>query len=165
MRKQYWVNLLRQGISRECVFANFVYSEEYTKICSDYGIQRGTLNLKPKDRNALVTLFVSRIYKEVLGRSADEAGLNHWCNVILTKTKTPEEVAMSFLVSPEFTKKNLSNQEYVKVLYRTFFGRIYDKGGLNYWCKQLQSGMSRREIVSHFAHSQEFKAIMKQYGL
>lgn len=163
--KQYWVKLLQQGISRECVFANFVYSEEYTKICSDYGIQRGTVNLKPKDRNAGVTLFVSRIYKEILGRNADEAGLNHWCNVILTKTKTPEEVAMSFLFSPEFTKKNLSNQEYVKVLYRTFFGRTYDKGGLDYWCKQLKSGMSRRVIVSHFAHSQEFKAIMKQYGL
>ena len=67
--------------------------------------------------------------------------------------------------SPEFQNKNLSRTEYVKVLYRTFMGREYDKDGLNYWVKRLNSGDSRRNVLNAFAGCPEFQNIIKKFKL
>jgi len=40
--KAYWVGQLNSGVSREKVFAGFVNSAEFTRICQNYGITRGT---------------------------------------------------------------------------------------------------------------------------
>ncbi|MBO4495923.1 MAG: DUF4214 domain-containing protein [Clostridiales bacterium] len=39
----YWVGQLKQGVSREQVLAAFAVSPEFTQICADYGIERGTV--------------------------------------------------------------------------------------------------------------------------
>ena len=39
----YWVGQLSQGVSREQVLASFAVSPEFTQICADYGIERGTV--------------------------------------------------------------------------------------------------------------------------
>ncbi|MBO4495925.1 MAG: DUF4214 domain-containing protein [Clostridiales bacterium] len=39
----YWVGQLSQGVSREQVLAAFAVSPEFTQICADYGIERGTV--------------------------------------------------------------------------------------------------------------------------
>ena len=70
-----------------------------------------------------------------------------------------------FMLTKEFTEKNLSDMEFVKVLYRTFLGREYDEGGLAHWVEKLASGMSRVQVASGFAHSSEFSQIMASYGL
>ena len=40
--KTYWVNRLTSGSIRESIFSGFVNSQEFTKICSQYGITRGS---------------------------------------------------------------------------------------------------------------------------
>ncbi|MDD6267125.1 MAG: DUF4214 domain-containing protein, partial [Clostridium sp.] len=77
----------------------------------------------------------------------------------------PVQVAEEFFFAPEFTNKKLNNTEYVKVLYRTFMGREYDQGGLNYWVGRLNKGESRKVILESFAGCQEFKNIVKSFGL
>ena len=70
-----------------------------------------------------------------------------------------------FFHSQEFLNKNLDNVEYVKVLYRTFFGREYDQEGLNYWIAQMvYYGKDRDFVLNEFARSQEFSVIKAQYG-
>ena len=74
------------------------------------------------------------------------------------------DVAVNFLNSQEFINKGLNNEEYVKVLYRTFLGREADEAGLADWKGQLDRGeKSRDDIVSGFSGSQEFANIMAQY--
>jgi hypothetical protein len=161
-----WVNLLEQGMSREYIFKGFVESQEYTKICATYGIERGSYTcIQERDQNAGVTMFVSRLYTKALERNYDETGLNAWCKVILNGSATPEQVAESFIFSQEFQRKQLSNTEYVKVLYRTFLGREADEAGLNAWVGQLNRGVSRTEVLHGFTRSSEFRKIMAQYGL
>lgn len=164
--KASWVSLLEQGISREYVFKGFVESAEYSNICNSYGINRGTYETsQPRDVNFGVTSFVSRLYTKALGRSFDADGLNAWCGVILDGSGSPEQVAENFINSQEFLNKNLSNEEYVKVLYRTFMGREYDQGGLDAWVSVLNSGTSRLDVLHGFSRSPEFAQIMAQYGL
>ena len=109
--------------------------------------------------------YVARIYTKALGRTAEEAGLRYWTQEIQSKRRTPVAVAEEFFFAPEFTNKRLSNTEYVKVLYRTFMGREYDKAGLNYWVGRLNKGESRKTVLKSFAGCPEFQNIVKSFGL
>ena len=109
--------------------------------------------------------YVARIYTKALGRAAEPAGLNYWVGEINAKRRTPVQVAEEFFFAPEFVNKKLSNTEYVKVLYRTFMGREYDKGGLDYWVARLNKGESRKSVLEAFAGCPEFKNIVKSFGL
>ena len=162
----YWLDLLNQGMSREYVYKGFAESQEFTKICTSYGIERGTVKLtQARDQNVNLTKFVNRIYVKAMNRTGEANGLNYWCSQIQSKKMTPVQVAESFIYSKEFTDKNLSNTEYIKVLYRTFMGREADTAGLNYWLGRLNKGDSRKTVLKAFAGCQEFKNIVKSFGL
>ncbi len=161
--KAYWLNMLNNGVSRRGVFNGFAGSKEFENICNSYGINRGTTTAtEGRDKNYGVTLFVARLYTQALGRNYDIAGLNDWCNRIADGTWSEKEVATKgFFESSEFLAKNLNNEEYIKVLYRTFLGREYDEQGLADWVGQLNSGRKNRaEVIAGFADSAEFAQII-----
>ena len=166
--KAYWLNMLNNGVSRMGVFNGFAGSAEFGAICNQYGIDRGTpVASEGRDKNYGATLFVARLYTQALGRGYDVDGLNDWCNRIVSRTWSVTDVSTTgFFHSQEFLNKNLSNEEYVKVLYRTFLGREYDAAGLADWTGKLNSGAkSRDEVLRGFSDSVEFANIMRQYGL
>ena len=165
--RNYWVKLLQNGVSRRLVFKGFSESKEFTSICNQYGIERGTVVLsEDRDKNVGLTQFVSRLYTKALGRTYDIDGLNYWCGVVLDGKDSILNVSTKgFFHSQEFKNKNLSDGEYIKVLYRTFLGREYDQEGYEYWLKQLKNGKTRDEVLNGFANSKEFRAIMQKYGL
>lgn len=164
--KAFWLDTLQQGMSREYVFRCFAHSQEYTQICNSYGIDRGTVALKQaRDRNVNLTKFVNRIYVQGLGRPGEEDGLNYWCSAIQNGNRTPQQVAEYFITSQEFRMKGLSDEEYVKVLYRVFMGREYDQEGLDFWVGQLRGGNSRETVLRRFSNCKEFRDIMASFGL
>lgn len=161
-----WLSVLDSGLSRMHVFRGFAESDEFTKICQQYGIQRGNAVLMaPMDQNEGVTKFVARCYELCLGRKGDENGLNGWCNQILTGANTPKQAAYGFVFSNEFKSKNLSDTDYVKTLYRVFMDREADGAGLSAWINVLESGQSREHVFNGFADSPEFQEICAGYGL
>ncbi len=161
-----WLGLMEQGLSRDYVFRGFVQSPEYTNICKSYGIERGTVTLtQPRDKNPNMTRFVNRLYVYVLGRSGETDGLNDWCKALQNKLYTPVQVGDFFVLSEEFKAKNLSDEEYIKVLYRAYLGREYDEEGLNTWLELLQSGTSRETVLRGFTNSVEFREIISSFGL
>lgn len=166
--KAYWLERLQAGVSREGVFKGFAESQEFTNVCNAYGITRGSVAVSQgRDRNTGVTMFVSRLYTKALGRNYDVNGLNDWCNRICDGKWSVTDVATTgFFNSQEFLNKNLSNEEYVKVLYRTFLDREYDAAGLADWVGKLNSGaMTRDQVLRGFSYSAEFSNMMKEYGL
>lgn len=112
-----------------------------------------------------VEAFVARIYEKALGRAPEMGGLTYWAGEIAAGRKSPVSVAEQFIFSQEFTKKNLDNTEYIKVLYRTFMGREADAGGLGYWVGRLNKGETREKILREMANSTEFQNIIKSFGL
>ncbi|MCM1082021.1 MAG: DUF4214 domain-containing protein [Clostridium sp.] len=163
--KNTWLDLLNQGMSRDYVFRGFAQSTEYTNICNDYGIERGTVTLtQPRDMNVNMTKYVNRLYTYVLDRNGETDGLNDWCRALQNKLYTPIQVADYFVLSKEFKAKNLSDEEYIKVLYRAFLGREYDEAGLNTWLNELRSGKSRETVLQGFTGSIEFRGIMADFG-
>ena len=170
--KAYWMNLLANGVSRAYVFRGFCHSQEFTNICNSYNIERGTIKLtENRDQNHNITMYVFRCYERTLGRKPDVSGLNFWTGQILTKKRTPIDVAGNFVFSAEFKNKKLSDEEYVKVLYRMFFDREYnapgtDPNGIKFWLNELKTGRrDRYKVFTGFANSQEFKSVLKTFGL
>lgn len=161
-----WLGVLDSGLSRMHVLKGFAESNEFTEICEEYGIIRGNITLTaPMDQNEGVTKFIVRCYRLCLGREADKDGLNSWCAQILSGKNTAKEAAYGFVFSDEFKKKNLSDKEYVKTMYRVFMDREADPVGLDAWVKVLKSGKSREHVFNGFADSGEFKEICAGYGI
>lgn len=109
--------------------------------------------------------FVYRLYCWALKRQPDKGGLNEWYQWLIEGEETPESTAYGFIFSQELINEKLSNEEYVKILYRVFMGREYDLPGFTDWLKYLDSGMSRKEVFEGFSDSEEFKKIIEEYGL
>lgn len=165
--KADWVAKLDNGVGRIGVYRGFAESNEFSSICGSYGIVRGSVTvMEGRSRNVGLTEFVSRLYTQALGREYDVDGLDYWCNSILDgKWSIKDASTYGFFHSDEFKNKNLSDSEYVEVLYRTYLDRECEKEGYDYWMEKLASGMSRDEVLRGFADSREFTKIMARYGL
>ena len=120
---------------------------------------------RPLDREK-VQAFVTRCYRQALGREPDGEGLAGWTDAIMNRTMTPEAVAKSFLESAEFTGKNLDDEAFVTVLYRLYLGREPDAEGKANWINSLAEGtMNRSSILNGFSGSAEFRQILAGFGL
>ena len=112
-----------------------------------------------------VESFVERLYTEVLGRDADPNGLAAWTQNLKDGKETGAKVAMGFVDSDEFKNKDMSDEEFLEIMYRTFLGRPSDEGGLKEWKKVLDEGMSRMFVFRGFVESDEFTAICDDYDI
>ena len=165
----HWTSLLDQGVSYQYIISGFTESNEFTQLCSQYGIVRGSVpTVENRDLNPGITGFVSRLYTKILGRGAELEGLNHWCGILNqnpAKSNFLEVALNGFLHSAEFLGKNLDDTEYVKVLYRTFLDREAEPAGLQHWLYELAAGKTRDSIAREFSISNEFSNIMASYGI
>ncbi len=171
---QMWKELLDGEWTRDQLKDGFVLSDEFKALCDSYGIiavfptpdvpDNPDVPDEP-DATELVRDFVRRMYTVVLNRPAEEQGLNDWTNHLLNGIVNGAQVADGFIGSEEFANRNLSNEDYVKVLYLAFFNREADEGGFNVWMNELARGVSRRDVMKGFVHSVEFSDLCAQYGI
>ncbi len=162
----YWLEFLDEGVSRKYLFAGFAHSPEFEGICKTYGIRRGEVALTDaRDRNTGLARFVYRLYAKLLERDGEEEGMEYWCKQILDGDETMQSVLEGFVFSPEFEAKQTTDEEYIKILYRTFLCREYEEEGLAYWVGLMQDGLSRKEVLAGFADSPEFRDLKESYGL
>lgn len=109
--------------------------------------------------------FVSNIYESILCREPDSGGLQYWSSMLETGKITGSELVKLFVTSPEFISKNLSNSEYVRILYRAILLREPDNGGQAWWEGQLNIGCTRNYVLASFVNSPEFNNTCDQYGI
>ncbi len=156
----YWLKALDAGKTRAEILSAFIDSDEWFEICSKAGIASGNSNGLDE-----ITAFVRRLYDTCLDRPADIDGLNYWVRGLMNGNLTGRRCVMGFVFSNEFVSKNVSDEEYVNVMYRTFLGRSADPEGRAYWLAKLSSGVSRGDILLGFADSVEFGLICESCGI
>ena len=103
---------------------------------------------------------VARLYDTALSRLPDAAGLAFWTNAIDTGASRLADLATAFASSAEFLNRygNLSNRDFVELVYGNTLGRRSDPEGLNFWTRQLDAGVSRGAVVTGFSESTEHQA-------
>lgn len=163
---EYWLNVLDGGVSRNYVLKGFTDSPEFNNLCISYSIKQGTVTLtEVRDLNPQIAGFVNRLYKLTLDREDDGSGINYWVDILVKKTQTPQVVAHGFVFSPEFKNKNLSDEEFVRIMYRAMMNREGEDAGVNYYLENMKKDMTREKVFGGFANSPEFKSIIASYGL
>ena len=126
----------------------------------------GTLEVTvPLNSTNQVRSFVVRMYTNVLLRDAERAGLNDWSGRLISKSADGAALAQGFIGSDEFKNKDVGNQAYVEILYKTFFNRDADNGGKAYWLERLENGLSRDYVLRGFVNSDEFQKLCDAYGI
>lgn len=112
-----------------------------------------------------LSAFVTRFYTLCINRQPDEEGLEYWVNELATGQKTGALIGSNFIFSAEFIARNLSDSDFLDIMYNTFFNRTADSGGKAYWQSQLDTGMSRWFVLSSFVNSPEFTTVCNDYGI
>ncbi|TWI49290.1 uncharacterized protein DUF4214 [Pseudomonas duriflava] len=98
---------------------------------------------------------IARLYT-VLDRVPDIGGLDNWLESY-SNGMSFSAIANSFTHSQEFLNiyNTANNQSYVMQLYSTILDRPGDSAGVMHWTNELDRGMSRDEVMTHFTNSLE----------
>jgi hypothetical protein len=103
--------------------------------------------------------FLTGLYAQVLGRSADTAGLTAWLQLLQNGAVSRAQVVHAFLTSAE------ADQRFVEADYLALLGRPADSAGLQLWTNLLVSGQASLQTVGEaIAASDEFFARFKAAG-
>lgn len=154
---RYWMNQLRIGETAADIVGEFFNSQEM------------------KNKNLNDKEFLTYAYRAILGREADDAGLQYWLSE-LQQGATRRWLLSEFVVSTEFTQlcgnygivrgnitglehadKSAGATKFVTFIYRNVLKRDPDLEGLNYWTgEMIENGMTASRLVEQFAKSPEF---------
>ena len=155
----YWTSQLASGAMDRVTVANgFIYSQEWADTCAMYGIRSGgdivsSKTIKPTE---LTYSFVERMYTTAMGREFDREGREYWASLLANFELSGEDVGVSFFLSDEMVSYNLSDEEFLNRLYKTFMDRESDSEGAAYWLSVMASGSARADVVYGFTRSPEF---------
>lgn len=170
--KGYWLNFMENGVSQKGILYYFLSSKEFTDICDSYGTIRGTpICDEARDENLDLTMFISRQFKEILGRQANANELNDWAGQVLSGKISVDIISKTLFESDEFLHFNHNNESYTKILYRSIFGRICNEEELAFWCdflngNQVVDGIPVRQwMFEKFTDGEEFQNIILEMKL
>lgn len=96
---------------------------------------------------------VAGLYRDYLGREAEQAGLAYWSTQMANGSMTLAGVINAIIASAEY-----QNRSAVEKLYQTYLGRSADGAGLSYWSGQLNSGaMTTNAVAAALIGSSEYQ--------
>ncbi len=101
---------------------------------------------------------VVRLYQAYFGRLPDLEGFDFWSMRIASGQGSLEEVSQFFASGPEFqaTYGDLSDAQFVNLVYSNVLGRNPDEAGRAFWSEQLAAGLDRGRLMTLFSESPEF---------
>lgn len=110
-------------------------------------------------------LFLDHLYAEILDRDPDEAGKERYLPM-LTEEGGAEEVVRELFGSGEFENRNLTNEEYVTILYRAVLNRDYDVDGyISHISALYNEQVTREGLLDVFLDTDEWVDTLEYYGL
>jgi Ca2+-binding RTX toxin-like protein len=134
--EEAWLNLLAHGASRADVIAGLTSSEEG----------------QTASASADNTDYVKALYTSVLGREADDAGLDNWV-AALTAGADRASIAQGISSSAESTAKSTS--DFIDELYTNALGRTADAEGKAAWTNALEHGYTQADVAIGIVGSDE----------
>lgn len=106
-----------------------------------------------------ITDSIVRLYSAYFLRYPDEGGFQFWLEGYSSGTWSLARASEFFSRSPEFDLMygQLSDDEFVDVIYQNILGRNADAGGRAYWIDRMSSeGIGRGTVMLYFSESPEY---------
>lgn len=100
----------------------------------------------------------TRLYRAAFLRNPDTSGLDYWVRQHWAG-RGPVSVANSFTASSEFQTKygQLTDDDFVTLIYQNVFGRDPDPSGRSYWLGKLQH-VGRGQMLYELSNSSEYRS-------
>lgn len=100
---------------------------------------------------------VARLYTAGLGRQPEEGGFEFWMDEYKSGRRDLANMATFFTQSEEFEASygQLTQDGFIRQLYRNVLGREGESGGIAFWNQQMSAGMDRGTTLLRFAESPE----------
>lgn len=97
-----------------------------------------------------------RVYQAAFNRTPDAAGLGFWIGAMRNGASLLD-VTNGFYGSDEFqsTYGQVSDSQFLTLLYRNVLKRAPDQGGIDFWGKSMQAGTPRALVLREFSESAE----------
>jgi hypothetical protein len=111
-----------------------------------------TPNIFPTGLHDANSVFVSGLYRNLLGRDPESDGLAGWVNALNQGGSTPGQVAQAIWESPEHRGQEVDHY------YQTILGREPDAAGRDVWVRALLAGVGESNVILGFVNSPEFQA-------
>jgi hypothetical protein len=156
----YWAGLLSQGMPRDILVAQFMFSPEFAGIAAT-----GAKSARAE------TDIVIDFYRGLLARLPDSGGFTHWlaqfrsaqCSGVAAVNAQADAISGAFANGAEAAARGRNNAQYVADLYNAFLRRGGDLAGVSYWIQALNAGTQTRDAVRRaFLASPEFSARVQQ---
>jgi N-acetylmuramoyl-L-alanine amidase CwlD len=106
--------------------------------------------------------FVKRVYQRSLNIDPDQTTINNWANKLAAETISHADVVRGIIISKQFNDRNLTDAQYVAVLYKAVLDRNPDSIGAAHWLGQLKV-LDRKAVLDYFLTSAEFTNLVNQY--
>lgn len=110
----YWRQTMKNGAQIDAIGSYFLASDEYF-------VGSGSTNIG----------YIQRLYSDILGRSADDGGLNYWVNLMNTGQLSRMGVAANFYYSAE------SRRDRTIIMYTRILGFAPSETSIEYWSARL----------------------------
>ena len=138
---QFWKNQIDSGaMAKAQVIDSFFWSAEFAQ------------RIAP----------IVRLYFAYFLRIPDYGGLMYWIGQY-TGGMPLGAISGFFAGSLEFQQRygNLSNEQFVNLIYQNILGRLPDPGGYAFWIGQLNYGaMTRGQVMVGFSESAEYRTMI-----
>ncbi len=122
------------------------------------GAQESFDEVRATDSYTNDTAAVMRLYRAFFDREPDAEGASYWMNVA-NHGSSLDTIAWSFAASDEFINTygaELSNAQFVTIVYQNVLDREPDIEGLGYWLERMAAGLTRSGVVRWFTANPEF---------
>ena len=148
------------------VTADITLYAKWTAVSTPDPVKPDPTTAPEPDKDSGFEDFVERLYTVALSRASEKEGKDYWCELVGNGTLTGADCARFFLTSPEFKGRGLSDEDFLKVLYSTFFDRnaADDPDGFNFWLNSLKT-VGKDTVVEGFINSPEWCDICATYGV
>jgi FtsP/CotA-like multicopper oxidase with cupredoxin domain len=153
----FWSAYLTQGVSRNEVLNEFVFSAEFNTYMENLF---GPSTTRPENN------LINDYYRGILSRLPDTPGFNYWLPILRAAQCTGAQqvqsvsyqIVSSFIAGAEYVAKARTNTGYIEDLYDAFLRRGASPAEINGWLDQLTSGtMTRNQVLQFFIASPEFQ--------
>ena len=166
---QTWTADQNYYVYRAEIDPDGMYADLYVEPAGDPGpgpVDPTPVILTPEEiREMSMTNFVENLYLNALGRTYENIGRSHWME-LLHKNATGTEIVWGFFNSQEFLSMNLSNEDYVRTLYRVFNNNATpDAANVASMAASLENGTTREQLFNQFAATEEWASICAYYAV
>ena len=147
------------------VFENSAIGTSQVLSAVDESVMMVSVHTDLNSNERMISEFVVRLYQSAFDRIPDEEGHIYWIEKLRSQEKTGAQIVFDFLNSQEMRNKNLSDLNYLNILYKTLMDRTADSSGINFWLDCLRNGCSKTGVLRQFTLSSEFQNICDDYGI